>query len=185
MRISRITRGSVVIAALLAVFQPIDTVPAQAGEPEQACASNIIPPPPITPDVETGFKASPHDRKVVKTLNEKPPKRMTYLGTSGFLTQRMEAIPNQPTCQLGAAVVLSRPLPNGDRKFNSDCCPPGLKFASSSSVNIVGRPTQPGAYRKTILLCGYCKGSSSPSYRYPIQAAIRWVIKGRKPRRLD
>lgn len=171
--------------AVLSVSMMISAQPADADPLQRACMGNISPPPMITPDVEDGYQASRHDRMVTDTLNEKPPRQMSYLGTSGYITQWMEAIPNTPTCPLGSSVMLKRPQPDGDMRYNRDCCPPGLGFESSTSVNIVGTPTTPGRYTKTILLCGSCRGASSPEYTYPIQATIQWDIQGRKPQTLD
>jgi len=185
MVMGRITRSVAVCVLVFAYAIAVPATPADADALQQACTGDLRAPPPITPDVETGSKASTHDQKIVDTLNEKPPGRLTYIGTVGFLTQRMEAIPRTPRCPLGAAVVLSRPPGNADRRYNTDCCPPGLRFAASNSVRIVGAPTRPGQLTKTILLCGYCKGSSTPNFTYPIRATIRWEIKGRKPKRID
>lgn len=180
------TLRSIGLAALIWLAGAAPTaLPAGADALQRACEGDIVPPPVITPDVESPYQAGTYDRKITNRLNDKPGARLAYIGTEGVLGQRMRAIPDAPICPAGAQVILKRPLPAGDRRYNSGCCPPGMGFASATSVDIVGTPTEPGEMATTILLCGTCKGSSFGSYGYPMRATLHWRIGGRKTRKLE
>ncbi len=136
------------------------------------------------PDVAADWKVPPVVQKRWDIFNDEPTAKLFYQGTTGYVTQYMQAIARVPNCPLGAAVVLKRPDPEYDTMFNKDCCPPGLHFAGPNSTTIEGTPTRSGQFTTTVLLCGQCK-TGNPSNWYPIVGKIKWIIKGRLPKRIE
>lgn len=135
-------------------------------------------------DVGAELKVNPTEQKRWDIFNDEPTVELWYQGTTGYVTQYMQAIARAPNCPFGAAVVLKRPKPNADRKFNKDCFPPGLHFAGPNSTTIEGIPTLSGQFTTTVLLCAQCKTANKDNW-YPVVGKIKWVIKGRFPKRIE
>jgi hypothetical protein len=136
------------------------------------------------PDVGAGGEASPAEQKLCDIFNDEPTTELWYQGTTGYVTQQMQAIARTTNCPLGAAVVLKRPKLDSDTIFNKNCCPPGLHFAGPNSTTIEGTPTHSGKFTTKVLLCGQCKTGNAGNW-YPVVGKIKWVIKGRSPKRIE
>lgn len=135
-------------------------------------------------DVRADLKVNPIEQKRLDIFNDEPTGEAWYQGTTGYVTQYMQAIAWAPNCPFGGTVVLKRPDPAYDTMFNKECFPPGLHFAGPNSTTIEGTPTRSGQFTTTVLLCGQCNTGYSENW-YPIVAEIKWDIKGSLPKRIE
>jgi hypothetical protein len=138
----------------------------------------------VAADVRGDLKVNLTEQKRWDIFNDEPTAELLYQGTTGYVTQNMQAIARAPECPFGATVVLKRPNPSADRKFNKDSFPPGLHFAGPNSTTIEGVPTRSGQFTTTVLLCGKCKTAQEDNW-YPVVGKIKWVIKGHSPKRIE